>query len=72
MSNPFRSRIIRFKVGDPVVVTGPGVHRNKNGFVMQVIEPSAGDFVYRYRVRFPDGTSVTFFGFELEHKESTS
>jgi hypothetical protein len=70
MSNMFRSRIIRFKVGDPVIITGPGLHRGKHGFIMQVIEPSAGDFVYRYRVRFPDGTSVTFFGFELKDKES--
>jgi hypothetical protein len=43
---------MRFKVGDPVVVTGPGLHRGKHGFIMQVIEPSAGDFVYRYQVRF--------------------
>lgn len=70
MSNTFRFRTLRYKVGDPVVVTGPGLHREKHGFVMEVIEPSTGDFVYRYRVRFPDGTSVTFFGFELKDKES--
>ncbi len=38
---------------------------------MEIIEPS-GDFVYRYRVRFADGTSVAFFGFELDIKDSWS
>ena len=33
---------------------------------MEVIQPHAGDGVYRYRVRFADGTTATFFGFELE------
>jgi hypothetical protein len=51
-----------------VVVTGLGLHRHKKGIVVEVIEPSTGDFVYRYRVRVLDGdaSSVTFFGFELE------
>jgi hypothetical protein len=35
--------------------------------VMEVIAPRAGD-VYRYRVRFTDGTTATFFGFELQNR----
>ena len=61
-SNP---RNPQFKVSDPVIVVGPGVSLDKAGFVMEVIKPTTGDFVYRYRVRFTDGASATFFGFEL-------
>ena len=60
----------RFKVGDRVAVTGPSVHRGKEGIVMQIIG-SAGDVVYRYRVRLSEGTKGTFFGFELELISST-
>jgi hypothetical protein len=58
----------RFKPGDRVVVTGPGVHRDRRGLVNEVVRHS-GDFVYRYRVRFTDGASELFFGFELSLNE---
>ena len=64
MSTVFKPRQRRFKLGDPVVIIVPGVHRERHGMVMEVIAPRAGD-VYRYRVRFTDGTTATFFGFEL-------
>ena len=56
----------RFKAGDHIAVTGPGIHRDKDGLVIEIIEPRSGDLVYRYRVRFADGKLATFFGFELE------
>ena len=62
----------RFNPGDPVIVTGPSVYRNRRGFVAEVIEPRAGDFVYRYRVRFSDSSSETFFGFELQSEDSAA
>jgi hypothetical protein len=40
------------------------MHRGREGVVMEVIQPRAGD-VYHYRVRFADGTTATFLGFEL-------
>jgi hypothetical protein len=46
------------------MVTVHGIHRGQKGVVVEVIQPHAGD-VYHYRVRFPDGTTATFFGFEL-------
>ena len=61
-------RTPRFKIGDGVIVICPGIYRYKQGLVLEIIEPS-GDFVYRYRVRLADGTSATFFGFELDIKE---
>lgn len=48
-----------------MIVTGPGIHHDRQGLVMEVIEPHAV-LVYRYRVRFTDGTAATVFGFELE------
>jgi hypothetical protein len=68
-SLPSSNPIPRFNVGDGVAVTGPGPHRGKQGLVVEITE-GAGDFVYRYRVRFPEGQSENFFGFELEIKES--
>jgi hypothetical protein len=35
--------------------------------VMEVIAPGAG-YAYRYRVRFTDGSTATFFGFELKSR----
>ena len=64
----FRPRKPRFNLGNRVIVTVPGVHRDRNGVVVEVIQPSSGD-VYRYRVRFTDGTDTTFFGFELKEHE---
>jgi hypothetical protein len=65
MSNTSRTRKPRFNTGDHVAVTSPGVHRDKQGVVTEVRQPS-GDFVYRYRVQLADGQSTTFFGFELK------
>jgi hypothetical protein len=65
MRNAFEPRRPLFKSGDNVVVTGPGKYRHQRGTVIDIIEPFAGDFVYRYRVRLADGTLATFFGFEL-------
>src|SRR5438132_14360241 len=56
----------RFKVGDHVKITGPDERKGKRGVVTAVVEPKAGDLVYRYRVHFLDGGSDVFFGFELE------
>jgi hypothetical protein len=55
----------RFVLDEQVVVIGLGEHRDRHGVVTEVLQPRAGDFVYRYRIRFTDGTSATFFGFEL-------
>jgi len=56
----------RFAAGDHVQVTVPGAHSGKHGVVAEIINPRTGDFVYRYRVQFPDNTSALFFGFELQ------
>jgi len=69
MTIGLQPRVPRFKIGDGVVIICPGTYHYKYGFVMEIVEPS-GDFVYRYRVRFADGTSSTFFGFELDIKDS--
>lgn len=70
MRNAFEPRRPLFTSGDDVVVTGPGTHRHQQGTVTEIIEPSAGDFVYRYRVRLADGTIASFFGFELNSPET--
>jgi hypothetical protein len=59
-----------FSVGDWVRVVSPGLHRGKEGVVMEVVSPSAGDHVYRYHVRFSDALSILFFGFELQDRSS--
>ena len=60
------SRSPRFKIGDQVHTIGPGnINRGKRGVVVEIIGPGA-DRIYRYRVRFLDGTTETFFGFELQ------
>ena len=55
----------RFNVGDYVMVVGPGADalRGMRGVITELLPV---DVVYRYRVRFGDGTSGLFFGFELE------
>jgi hypothetical protein len=63
--NTFEARKPAFSLGDRVLVTGPGIHHDRHGLVMEIIEPNAV-LVYRYRVRFTDGTAATVFGFELE------
>jgi hypothetical protein len=69
MGGPSQPRQPKFKAGDTVIVTGPGHYRDKEGVVTGVIKPTAGDNVHRYRVRFSDRTSATFFGFELGGKK---
>lgn len=58
-------RMPRFKVGDHVVVLNPVSDRGKLGVVIHVSE-HAGDFVHRYSVKFDDGSSKRYFGFELD------
>jgi hypothetical protein len=65
----FQPRKPRFNLGNRVVVTVPGIHRDRHAVVVEVIQPRSGD-VYRYRVRFADGTDATLFGFELKEQES--
>jgi hypothetical protein len=62
--HPF-ARTPRFKIGDTIVVVGPGEHKGQAGVVAQVVA-HAGDFVHRYDVEFKDGSFGRYFGFELE------
>ena len=55
----------KFTLGENVVVVSPGIHRHKSGRIQEIIESSSGDFVFKYRVGFPDDTNAVFFGFEL-------
>jgi hypothetical protein len=59
------SRKPRFKVGDRVSVVSHGDVRGRVGSIAEVVSAPI-DAVYRYRVRFDDGTAAIFFGFELE------
>jgi len=59
-------RLPRFHPGEQVRLVSPGPEKGKQAIIIGVIEPKTGDFVYRYRVRFPDGVESTFFGFELQ------
>jgi hypothetical protein len=52
-------------VGDQVKIVIPGLDKGKQGLVIQLIG-HAGDFVYRYEVRFGDGTTKRYFGFEID------
>jgi hypothetical protein len=61
----------KFRVGDCVIVVNPTVDKGKRGTVVQV-SGHPGDFVYRYDVRFADGTSKRFFGFEIDFALSES
>jgi hypothetical protein len=54
----------QIQTGDHVDVVVPGIHRDRRGLIAEILQ-HAGDFVYRYRVRFADGASELFFGFEL-------
>jgi len=69
MSNAESSRgFIRkpvFKVGDHILAVALDQRRGKNGVVVKVVGPGP-DLVYRYHVLLNDGTTSTFFGFELE------
>ena len=56
----------RFEVGNRVLAVAPtNAHRGKEGVIREIIEP-ARDNIYRYVVRFVDGTTDTLFGFELQ------
>jgi len=61
----------KFRVGDYVIVVNPGADKGKRGTVVEV-SGHTGDFVYRYDVRFADGTSKRFFGFEIDSALSQS
>jgi hypothetical protein len=70
-SNLFQFQKPRFNLGDHIVVTVSGMHRNRQGSVIEIIAPRAGD-IYRYRARFKNKTTATFYGFELTARESSS
>jgi hypothetical protein len=57
----------RFFVGDLVRAVGPNVSSRENipGTVIDILG-SLENVIYRYRVKFPDGSWDVFFGFELE------
>jgi hypothetical protein len=60
----------RFELGDRVHPVGPsvGAREGQTGTVTEIIgSPSTPP--YRYRVKFSDDDSGTFFGFELEPPE---
>jgi len=46
---------------------GPGnQHHGQSGVVVEVVQANP-DYIYRYRVQFNEGSTWTFFGFELEN-----
>ena len=59
------SRVPQFKEGDKVIVVSPGIEKGEHGVVIQVVG-HVGDYVFRYDVRFADGTAKRYFGFEIE------
>ena len=69
MSANSQTFITHFQVDDRVTVAFPGMFRDQEGFVKQVIGHK-GDYVYRYRVRFADGKTAIFFEFELTASEA--
>jgi hypothetical protein len=71
MTNLPISRRARFDVGDRVRTVGPSVRRHASGTVSEVVI-STEDVIYRYRVKFEDGSIETFFGFELERASNPS
>jgi hypothetical protein len=60
----------RFRVGERVRIVGPSVREGKEntGEVIELIS-SSENAILRYRVRFSDDSSESFFGFELESAE---
>jgi hypothetical protein len=58
----------RFKIGDRIEVIASGDYKGKGGVVIEIV---AGDCVFHYRVRLTDGSSETFFGFELESSDES-
>ena len=70
MTEPSPPRKARFRTGDRVRAVGPSVRpRADNVGKVTEIVGSPENAVYRYRVTFADGSSETFFGFELESVE---
>jgi len=63
----------RFSIGDRVQLVGPSVRQGQEntGTVTEVVNTNE-NVIYRYRVTFPDQTSQTFFGFELELLDDSS
>ena len=60
------AKVPQFELGNRVLAVAPtNPHRGKQGVIVKVIEPR-GDRIYRYVVRFLDGTTDTLFGFELQ------
>ena len=57
----------RFWVGDLVRPIGPSIrlHQDQTGTVIDILG-SPENVIYRYRVKFPDGSWDVFYGFELE------
>ena len=53
------------ELNNKVRVISPTSDLGKEGIVVEVLEP-LGDLIYRYKVRFNDGTMNKFFRFELE------
>ena len=58
-------RTPQFRIGDNVVIVGPGVDKGKQGVIVRLIDHT-GDFVYRYDIRFKDETMGRYFGFEID------
>jgi hypothetical protein len=67
MTEQSRPRKARFLVGDRVRAVGPAARRRQvnDGLVSEVLGPPE-NAIFRYRITFTDGSSETFFGFELE------
>jgi hypothetical protein len=64
-------RVPRFGVGDDVKVIGIDAQKGKLGVVVRVVV-SHRDFVHRYDVRFSDGSTSRYFGFQLESVHAKS
>ena len=60
----------RFYIGDMVHTVGPSVRASQDytGTVIDILG-SFENVIYRYQVKFPDGSWDVFFGFELERVE---
>jgi hypothetical protein len=67
MSGRYYPHKPRFYLGDLVRAVGPSVRPRElqTGRVTEILG-SPENVIYRYRVKFPDGTWELFFGFELE------
>jgi len=67
MSEMSAAKRPRFSVGDRVRVVAVGAQRQlPQRFGTVVVVASSSVTIFRYNVRFDDGSTATFFGFELE------